>query len=81
MIYATMVLQTEVKVLPKGQVVIPAKVRKSLNIKPGDKLKLIQKGNEIILLKIEDPVKSLIKMWKKIKITREEVKESRRIEW
>jgi AbrB family looped-hinge helix DNA binding protein len=75
-----MVLQTEVKVLPKGQVVIPAKVRKSLNIKPGDKLKLIQKGNEIILLKIEDPVKSLIKMGKKIRITREEVKESRRIE-
>ena len=39
-----------VKVSPKFQVVIPKKVRHSLNIQPGQKLQVIEYGQNIVLI-------------------------------
>ncbi len=41
-------------VTAKGQVVIPSKVRRHLNIKKGTRLCVIEKGNEIILQPLTD---------------------------
>lgn len=38
----------------KGQVVIPSKVRKHLNLKKGTKLSVIEQGNQIILQPLTD---------------------------
>ncbi|MCD6368498.1 MAG: AbrB/MazE/SpoVT family DNA-binding domain-containing protein [Thermoproteales archaeon] len=38
-----------VKLSSKGQIVIPAKIRKELDLSKGDKLLLERRGNEIIL--------------------------------
>lgn len=43
-----------INVSSKGQIVIPEKVRKQLNIKTGSKLFLIQKGETLILKKEEE---------------------------
>lgn len=40
-----------VKVLPKGQITLPKKVRQKLKIHEGDALVLLQKGDSIILKK------------------------------
>jgi len=39
----------------KGQVVIPANMRKKLNIQGGSKLIVVQEGNNILLKPIEKP--------------------------
>lgn len=48
-----------INVSSKGQIVIPEKVRKQLNIKTGSKLFLIQKGETLILKKEEEIAKHL----------------------
>lgn len=46
-----------VKVLSKGQIVIPAGIRKKHNILPGDQLRILECGDFIYLLPgMEDPV-------------------------
>jgi AbrB family looped-hinge helix DNA binding protein len=44
-----------VTVSTKYQVVIPKKVRQALNIRPGQKLQVIEYGNQIVLI----PVRSI----------------------
>ena len=41
-----------VTVSPKYQVVIPQEIRRSLDIQPGQKLQMIQYGNQIVLIPI-----------------------------
>ncbi len=43
-----------VKVSTKYQIVIPSKIRKSLDIKPGQKIRVIQFGNRIELVPVRD---------------------------
>jgi AbrB family looped-hinge helix DNA binding protein len=46
-----------VKVLNKGQIVIPASIRKKYNIHPGNALQIFEYGNLLYLVPpIEDPV-------------------------
>ena len=46
-----------VKVLTKGQIVIPAAIRKKFNIQPGNALQLFEYGNLIYLVPpVKDPV-------------------------
>lgn len=41
-----------VTVSPKFQVVIPQKVRKSLNIRPGQKMQVLEYGNHIVMIPV-----------------------------
>ena len=41
----------KVKVLPKGQITLPKKIRKALGIREGDALVLIRRGEEVVLRK------------------------------
>lgn len=46
-----------VKVLNKGQIVIPASIRKKYNIHPGNALKIFEYGNLLYLVPpVEDPI-------------------------
>lgn len=47
-----------VTVSPKFQIVIPADIRKSLRIQPGQKLNVIAIGDQISLVPVE-PIKTL----------------------
>lgn len=48
-----------VKTLAKGQVVIPAKLRKKYNITPGSELELLEYGGVIHLIPpVADPIKA-----------------------
>lgn len=48
-----------VQVSPKGQIVIPAYLRKKYNISPHDKVEVIEFNNEIVVIPIDkDPVKT-----------------------
>ena len=47
-----------VKISPKFQIVIPLKVRKSLKLKPGQKVQIIQYGNRIELI----PERNILEM-------------------
>jgi len=40
-----------IKVLPKGQVTLPKKIREALRIREGDSLMLFRRGEEIVLRK------------------------------
>ncbi|MEW6087704.1 MAG: AbrB/MazE/SpoVT family DNA-binding domain-containing protein [bacterium] len=40
-----------VKVLPKGQITLPKKIRKALNIKDGDTLVVEKTGQELVIKK------------------------------
>jgi len=46
-------------VTAKGQITIPAKIRKQLGLKPNDKVVLIFRGTEIILKPIKGTLKDL----------------------
>ncbi len=48
-----------IKVSSRGQIVIPEEVRKGLGIKEGTKLVLIQRGNRVILEKVQDFMKEI----------------------
>lgn len=67
-----------VTVGPKGQVVIPAEVRTSLNIKPGDKLVALSiRGKQAVAFVPEDCLQDLIdKMGKHVEALRAIVDES-----
>jgi AbrB family looped-hinge helix DNA binding protein len=46
-----------VKVLTKGQIVIPASIRKKYNIQPGNALQIFEYGNLLYLVPpVKDPV-------------------------
>jgi AbrB family looped-hinge helix DNA binding protein len=45
---------TTITVSPKFQVVIPKEIRKKLNLKPGQKLQVIQLGNRIEYIILKD---------------------------
>jgi AbrB family looped-hinge helix DNA binding protein len=48
-----------VKTLSKGQIVIPAEIRKRYNIEPGTDIQLMEYGGIIYLIPpVEDPVKA-----------------------
>ena len=48
-----------VKTLAKGQIVIPAKLRKKYHIRPGAKLELLEYGGIIYLIPpVADPIKA-----------------------
>ena len=47
-----------VKISPKYQVVIPKKIRESLQLKPGQKMQVIEYGNRIEMI----PEKSITEM-------------------
>ncbi|GFP21502.1 hypothetical protein HKBW3S06_00729 [Candidatus Hakubella thermalkaliphila] len=48
-----------VKTLSKGQIVIPAEIRKKYHITPGSKLQIMEYGGIIYLIPpVEDPIKA-----------------------
>ncbi len=48
-----------VKTLSKGQIVIPAKMRKKYNIQPGTELRIMEYGNIMYLVPpVDDPIKA-----------------------
>jgi len=48
---------TTVKTLSKGQIVIPAEIRKRYHIKPGTEIQILEYGGIIYLIPpVEDPV-------------------------
>jgi len=48
-----------VKTLAKGQIVIPADIRKRYHIKPGTEIQIMEYGGIIYLIPpVEDPIKS-----------------------
>jgi len=52
---------TTVKVLNKGQVVIPAKIRKKYRMKPGSKLQVVEYGGMIYLIPpVSDPIQAAL---------------------
>jgi len=47
-----------VKILSKGQIVIPAKIRKKYHIKPGSEIQIMEYGGIIYLIPpVKDPIK------------------------
>ncbi len=71
----------ELKITPKGQIVIPKELREELNLKPGEKLIIKKVGRKLILIpKPKDPVKFLLTIAKKAKLgnLRKDIKEFRR---
>jgi AbrB family looped-hinge helix DNA binding protein len=56
----------EVKVGPQGRLVIPARLRKSLNLKPGDRLIARKVGDSLVLERRETIEKRLWEMFSHI---------------
>ena len=56
---ATSEAKSEVQLGPQGRVVIPAHLRKALDLKPGDRLVARQDGDSIVLERPENLVKRL----------------------
>jgi len=56
---ATHEIKNEVQLGAQGRVVIPAHLRKSMDLKPGDRLVARQDGDSIVLEKRENLVKRL----------------------
>jgi len=55
-----------VRVLTKGQIVIPAAIRKKFNIQPGNALQLFEYGNLIYLVPpVKDPAEDTTKQRRK----------------
>ncbi len=48
-----------VKILSKGQIIIPAKMRKKYNIQPGSELHIMEYGDIMYLVPpVDDPIKN-----------------------
>lgn len=45
-----------VKIGPRGQITIPKSLRKSLGIKPGDSVTIVQKGDELTLRPVTETI-------------------------
>jgi AbrB family looped-hinge helix DNA binding protein len=45
-----------VKIGPRGQITIPKSLRKSLGIKPGDSVTIVQKGDELALRPVTETI-------------------------
>jgi AbrB family looped-hinge helix DNA binding protein len=43
----------------KGQITIPTKIRKQLNLAPGDKIEFINNGHFITIIPINKPIRDL----------------------
>lgn len=52
-------LKNEVQLGPQGRLVIPAHLRKALDLKPGDRLVIRQDGDSIVLERRENLLKRL----------------------
>jgi AbrB family looped-hinge helix DNA binding protein len=52
-------IMTEIKVDPKGRILLPKEIRSALDIRQGDVLNISQESNLVILKKITDPFKKL----------------------
>ncbi|WP_420468042.1 AbrB/MazE/SpoVT family DNA-binding domain-containing protein [Panacagrimonas sp.] len=46
---------TTSNVSPKGQVTVPAAMRKALGIKPGGKVRFVRKGKQVLIEAYEEP--------------------------
>jgi AbrB family looped-hinge helix DNA binding protein len=67
-----------VQVSTKGQIVIPAKIRKELGIKPKSKLEVIRDGDRILVYPIpDDPIEACFGALKFEKTASEIMKETR----
>lgn len=49
-------IETEGSVSPKGQVTIPTAIRKELGIKPGDRVAISLKANEVTIRRLPSPL-------------------------
>ncbi len=71
------------QVSPKGQIVIPAKIRKELNIKPKTRLEIYRQDDRVILFPIpNDPIEACfgaVKLDKTATEIMEEVRKEERI--
>ncbi len=47
-------MATLVTVSPKFQVVIPKEIRRSLDLRPGQKLQVVQIGSQVTLVSVKD---------------------------
>jgi AbrB family looped-hinge helix DNA binding protein len=56
---ATREVKNEVRIRAQGRVVIPAHLRKALDLKPGDRLVARQDGDSIVLERRENLVRRL----------------------
>ena len=67
----------EATITSKGQVTIPKEIRECLDLKEGEKIVFIKRGDEVsIRPKIKDPVKELRKLREKLpRITEKEIDE------
>jgi len=67
------------KMSQKGQIVIPAEIRKRYEIEPGDKLELVDIGGEIVIvpISIKNPIDEARGFLKGGKSTRELLKMAR----
>ncbi|MGB5252669.1 MAG: AbrB/MazE/SpoVT family DNA-binding domain-containing protein [Sedimenticolaceae bacterium] len=56
---ATSVVKNEVQLGPQGRLVIPAHLRRALDLKPGDRLIARKEGDSIVLERPENMIKRL----------------------
>ena len=58
----------EAKVTSKGQITIPKRIREALGLEKGIDVTFILEGNEAIIMpKVKNPIKELVKLRKEIK--------------
>jgi len=67
------------KVSTRGQIVIPKKIRKDLNIHKNDEIAFIEKENVVILKKLDsDPYRAILGVLDK-KASEQEIKELKKV--
>jgi AbrB family looped-hinge helix DNA binding protein len=63
-----------VKILPKGQITLPQKIRKTMNIKEGDTL-LVEKAEGSIILRKGKTIFDYARTLSKLKLTTEQMRD------
>jgi len=63
-----------VKILPKGQITLPQKIRKTMNIKEGDTL-LVEKAEGAIILRKGKTIFDYARTLPKLKLTIEKIRD------